>query len=174
MLGSNQFYLYLCIMYKQIENLDYEINSEGIVRRISTKRIKKSFKRPDGYIGIQLYITKNKIKNYQLHRLIANAFITNPYNKLYVNHIDSNRENNSLDNLEWMTFEENVKHGYEVGYASNKGSKNGFSVLNEEQVLEIRKRRDEEELSYQKLAEIYNVSYGCIAGIIQRTNWKHI
>lgn len=102
-------------MWKQIENLDYEINSEGIVRRISTKRIKKSFKRPDGYIGIQLYVTKDKIKNYQLHRLIANAFISNPENKQYVNHKDSNRENNLLDNLEWATFEENVKHGYESG-----------------------------------------------------------
>ena len=104
-------------MYKQIENLDYEINSEGTVRRISTKRIKKSFKRLDGYIGIQLYITKEKVKNYQLHRLLANAFISNPDNKMYVNHIDSNRENNSLGNLEWVTFEENVKHGYELGYA---------------------------------------------------------
>lgn len=161
-------------MYKQIENLDYEINSEGIVRRISTKRIKKSFKRLDGYIGIQLYITKEKVKNYQLHRLIANAFIPNPDNKLYVNHIDSNRENNSLNNLEWVTFEENVKHGYESGHASNKGSNNGFSVLTEEQVLEMRRKRENDKLSYQQLAAHYNVSYGCVAGIIQRKNWKHI
>ena len=161
-------------MYKQIENLDYEINSEGIVRKISTKRIKKSFKRPDGYIGIQLYITKEKVKNYQLHRLIANAFIPNPDNKLYVNHIDSNRENNSLNNLEWVTFEENVKHGYELGYASNKGSNNGFSVLTEEQVLEMRSKRENDNLTYQQLATQYNVSYGCVAGIIQRKNWKHI
>lgn len=161
-------------MYKQIENLDYEINSEGIVRRISTKRIKKSFKRPDGYIGIQLYITKEKVKNQQLHRLIANAFIPNPDNKLYVNHIDSNRENNSLNNLEWVTFEENVKHGYKSGYASNKGSNNGFSVLTEKQVLEMRSKRENDKLTYQQLATQYNVSYGCVAGIIQRKNWKHI
>ena len=161
-------------MYKQIENLDYEINSEGLVRRISTKRIKKSFKRPDGYIGIQLYITKNKVKNYQLHRLIADAFIPNPDNKLYVNHIDSNRENNSLENLEWVTFEENVKHGYESGYASNKGSKNGFSILTEKQVLEMRSKRKNDKLTYQELATHYNVSYGCVAGIIQRKTWKHI
>ena len=161
-------------MYKQIENLDYEINSEGIVRRISTKRIKKSFKRPDRSIGIQLYITKEKVKNYQLHRLIANAFIPNPDNKLYVNHIDSNRENNSLNNLEWVTFEENVKHGYKSGYASNKGSNNGFSVLTEKQVLEMRSKRENDKLTYQQLATQYNVSYGCVAGIIQRKNWKHI
>ena len=96
------------------------------------------------------------------------------YNQSKLNHKDSNRENNSLNNLEWVTKEENDKHGYEFGNASNKGSKNGFSVLTEEQVLEIRKKRIEDNLTYQKLAEIYNVSYGCIAGIIQRTNWKHI
>lgn len=128
-------------MWKQIENLDYEINSEGIVRRISTKRIKKSFKRPDGYIGIQLYKTKNKIVNYQLHRLIAIGFIDNPENKDIINHKDSNRENNSLNNLEWVTKEENDKHAYEFGNASNKGSKNGFSVLTEEQVLEIKEKK---------------------------------
>ena len=60
------------------------------------------------------------------------------------------------------------------GNASNKGSKNGFSILKEKDVLEIRRKRKEEKLTYQQLANIYNVSYGCIAGIIQRTNWKHI
>ena len=161
-------------MYKQIEKLDYEINSEGIVRRISTKRIKKSFKRPDGYVGIQLYKSKREVKNFQLHRLIAIAFINNPENKDVINHKDSNRANNSLNNLEWVTKEENDKHAYEFGNASNKGSKNGFSVLTEEQVLEIRRKRAEDKLTYQKLAEIYAVSSGCIAGIIQRINWKHI
>lgn len=161
-------------MWKQIENYDYEINGEGIVRRISTKRIKKSFKRFDGYIGIQLYISKTKIKNFQLHRLIATSFINKPENKNVINHKDSNRENNSLSNLEWVTKAENDKHAYQYGNASNKGSKNGFSILNEQKVLEIRKRRTEENLTYQELAEIYNVSYGCIAGIILRTNWSHI
>lgn len=109
-----------------------------------------------------------------MHRLIAIAFISNPDNKEFINHKDSNRGNNKIDNLEWVTKQENVIHGYKSGFASNKGSKNGFSKLTEEKVLEIRKRREQEELSYQTLAEIYNVSYGCIACIIQRINWKHI
>lgn len=160
-------------MWKQIQNLDYEINPEGTVRKISTNYVRKTNKKKDGYIHIGL--TKDKKQKYfLLHRLLAITFIPNPDNKLYVNHKDSDRQNNSLSNLEWVTSAENVKHGYESGYASNKGSKNGFSILKEEQVLEIRKRRAEEKLSYQKLAELYNVSYGCIAGIIQRINWKHI
>lgn len=162
------------IVWKQIENYDYEINPEGTVRRISTKKVKKSFKRPDGYIGIQLYKSKTEIKNFQLHRLIAIAFIENPEKKDVINHKDSNRENNSLDNLEWVTKKENDKHAYEFGYASNKGSKNGFSVLTEEKVLEIRKRRIENNLSYQMLSELYNVSRATVIGIIQRKSWKHI
>ena len=161
-------------MWKQIETFDYEINEQGVVRRISTGRIKKSFMRKDGYIGIQLYDRQVKWINYQLHRLIAIAFKPNPHNKKFINHKDSDRANNALSNLEWATAAENVKHGYLSGYATNKGSKNGFALLTETQVLEIRHKRIHENLTYQKLATIYGVSYGCIAGIIQRTNWKHI
>jgi hypothetical protein len=159
-------------MWVQIKDFNYEINEQGVVRNTRTGKIRNPFNRKDGYIGIQLYV--GKVLNFQLHRLIALAFIPNPDNKPQVNHIDSNRKNNDLSNLEWVSCSENVKHGYELGRASNKGSKNGFSVLNEDDVLAIRKRRSEDNLSYQTLANLYNVSYGCIAGIIQRKNWTHI
>lgn len=159
-------------MWKQIRNYNYEINENGLIRNIKTGKFRKGFKRKDGYVGVQLYL--GKVVNFQLHRLIAEAFIPNPENKLYVNHKNSNRSDNSLDNLEWVTFEENVKHAYESGYASNKGSNNGFSVLSEEQVLEMRSKRKNDKLTYQELATHYNVSYGCVAGIIQRKTWKHI
>ena len=160
-------------MWKQIQNFDYEISKEGIVRRISSKRIKKPYLRKDGYIGIQLYKSKTEVLNFQLHRLIAIAFIPNPLNLPFINHKDSNRQNNDIPNLEWVTKQENVIHGYKSGFASNRGIKNGFSKLTEEQVLEIRKKKTEG-FTHQQLANIYNVSYGCISGIIQRTNWKHI
>ena len=47
-------------------------------------------------------------------------------------------------------------------------------MLTEEQVLEMRRKRENDKLTYQQLAAQYNVSYGCVAGIIQRKNWKHI
>ena len=159
-------------MWKIIEGFHYEINEQGIVRNIRTGSIRNSFLRKDGYKGIQLY--KKKVYNFQLHRLIAIAFIPNPDNKPFINHIDSNRSNNSLSNLEWVTHQENVIHGYAIGFASNEGSRNGFSVLTEQQVLEIREKRVKEGTTYQKLALLYGVSYGCIVGIIQRTNWKHL
>lgn len=159
-------------MWKQIRNYNYEINEQGIVKNIRTGKIRNSFKRRDGYIGIQLYI--GKVVNFQLHRLLAEVFISNPENKKYVNHKDSNRSNNSLDNLEWVTLKENVIHGYKYGNASNVGSSNGFSKLNEEMVYEIKKKRFEENMSYKQLADAFDVSYSCISGILQNRNWTHV
>lgn len=158
-------------MWKQIKDSHYEINEQGTIRNTRTGKIRNSFLRKDGYLGVQLYM--NKVVNFQLHRLIAEAFIDNPNNKPCVNHKDSNRSNNALTNLEWVTKQENIVHGYRSGYASNKGSKNGFSKLTEKTVIEIRNKHHSG-ISYKTLAVMYNISYGAIAGICNRVSWKHI
>lgn len=57
----------------------------------------------------------NKIKKFQVHRLVAEAFIDNPDNKQFVNHIDNNGENNTVANLEWCSHSENMKHSQKQG-----------------------------------------------------------
>ena len=54
-------------------------------------------------------------KHYRVHRLVAEAFIPNPNNLPCVNHIDGNKQNNSIDNLEWCTYSENIIHSFKNG-----------------------------------------------------------
>lgn len=66
-------------------------------------------KRSSGYEYISLFKNKKR-RIHAVHRLVCNAFIPNPQNKEHVNHIDKNRGNNLLVNLEWATPKENVRH----------------------------------------------------------------
>jgi len=95
------------------ENI-YEINEKGIVRRVKDKKIIKQWIHKVGYPCVSLHKGKQK-KNIYVHRLLAEHFIPNPENKLQVNHIDGNKQNNSLDNLEWVTPSENIQHAFKTG-----------------------------------------------------------
>lgn len=64
----------------------------------------------NGYIRVYIYN-----KTYALHRLIAYAFLENPENKEHVNHIDGNKKNNAISNLEWVTNTENQIHKHKIG-----------------------------------------------------------
>ena len=67
-----------------------------------------------GYARVELH-QNNSARKYLVHRLLAESFIPNPENKPQVNHIDGNKRNNSLDNLEWVTQSENQLHAYRTG-----------------------------------------------------------
>lgn len=88
---------------------NYEINREGVIRNKTTKHYKKITVGRDGYPKVELY-NKGVRKHFKLHRLLAIIFIPNPENKREVNHIDMNKMNYSLDNLEWVTPSENMAH----------------------------------------------------------------
>lgn len=93
----------------------YEIDECGNVYSVcqTTSRrkcIRKPFLNNSGYLRVNLYDKRGKSSKYYIHRLVAQAFIPNPYNYKIVNHIDGNKLNNCVDNLEWCTQSENKKH----------------------------------------------------------------
>lgn len=108
------------VKIKGFEN--YEVSNLGKVRNIKSGRILKPFLHKNGYLTHQLS-EHNKRKTLLLHRIIATAFIDNPDEKPCVNHIDENKLNNDLSNLEWCTERENIIHGTRTKRAAEKCSK---------------------------------------------------
>jgi len=114
-------------VWKEIKGYEgfYEVSNFGRIRSISryikqknnsTKNIEGKILKPilnnkgKGYLMVAL--SKNgREKRYYIHRLVAEAFISNKYNKKEVNHIDENPQNNKINNLEWVTHLENSNHG---------------------------------------------------------------
>ena len=93
---------------KSKEFLDgYIIFENGMVLNKKTNKKLKGSKTKDGYVT---YFFNKKKTSYRAHRLVALNFIENPENKPEVNHIDGNKENNDVANLEWVTPSENVVH----------------------------------------------------------------
>lgn len=95
----------------------YDVSSDGRIRNAKTKReLAHGF--VNGYKRVNLW-KNNSYKTRRIHRIVAEAFIENPYGKRTVNHKDGNKTNNSVENLEWATHSENNKHAYLAGLKSN-------------------------------------------------------
>lgn len=106
-------------MWKKIERNDnYSINRQGQIRNDSTGHIKSPFVNVrNNYLIVDLY-KNNKSEKIPIHRLIAEAFIPNLENKLTVDHIDGNRQNNAVENLRWATYGEQNSRFETVGVRS--------------------------------------------------------
>lgn len=89
----------------------YEVSNYGLVRNKKTGRILKTADAGKGYLYVNLgKCDKGKTKNFKVHRLVAEAFIPNPKNLPQINHKDLNKQNNRVDNLEWVDAYQNQRH----------------------------------------------------------------
>ena len=116
------------------------------------------------------YVTER----FQVHRLVAEAFIPNPENKPFINHIDNNGLNNHIENLEWCTHKENTKHSLKNGLRK-AGYNHKQAKLNEKDIEYIRnnyKEKDKKTGGY-KLAEQFGVSRNCISNIINYKTYNN-
>ena len=125
-----------------------------------------------GYKRVSLS-KKGIVKTISVHRLVAITFVEGD-SKLTVNHIDGNKLNNHFSNLEFISSSENVKHAHQIGIVPKPvqkvGTENLRSKLNEKQVREIRKS----EISYRKLAKIYEIHHSVIYGIKKGTRYFNV
>ena len=122
--------------WKVIDNFsNYSVSDTGYVRNNVTDKTLAYRRAGMGYFKVTLCKDGKHYECY-IHRLVANAFIPNPANKPQVNHIDGNKQNNSISNLEWVTDKENKQHLYsrldttetrKKMSLSRRGAKNGYS-----------------------------------------------
>ena len=99
----------------------YEISNYGRARTNNQRPgLLTLTKQASGYLYVMVQLTNGKQKNCRVNRLVAQMFVPNPDNLPEVNHIDGNKENNHVSNLEWCTRSHNVKHSFDTGLKTIK------------------------------------------------------
>ena len=144
-------------LWKRID-ADYDVSNQGRVRH--GKRILSGSVHSDNYILVTLHS-----KQIPIHRLVAEAFIPNYEKKPEVNHIDGNKMNNAVDNLEWTTRAENQKHAVDNGLQP-KPAKTYRGKFTAEQREEIKRLWDSGMFSRRQLSKKFSVSHTCINDIL--------
>lgn len=161
-------------VWKDIKELQclYKINEYGIVVKRNGK-IKPNQDNGKGYK--QLYVQiNNKRKVFYIHRLVAEYFIPNPLNLKEVNHIDGDKSNNHIKNLEWISRIDNMKHASKNGLI-RMGENSGKNKLTEKQVLAIRRLyKLNPNFNKLKVSIKLGVQYATIYKIIKNQKWKYL
>lgn len=148
---------------------NYQISSLGRIKR--GKMVSRGYPNHQGYL-CKILFKEGKLFSVKMHRLVLLAFV-GP-SKLHANHKNGIKSDNRIENLEYLTRTENMRHAYKLALVpSLKGVKNGRSKLTEAQVKEIR-RLAKAGLSHQKIASKFSLSRNNVQRIASRKLWKHI
>jgi hypothetical protein len=158
----------------------YAITDDGRVwsypKRGGTKNGKwlKFFIDNGGYKNY-VFSRKTKRTSHKCHRLIAKAFIPNPNNLPEINHKNCNKLDNRIPNLEWCSKLDNMRHAYK-----NKlipiifGKRHGMSKMDNDKIIEIRKRYDTGLFSQRKLASMFGLAQSSIGSILRKETWIRV
>lgn len=154
-----------------LEYKGIEVSSVGRIRKAANKRRKERIltefpKDKDGYCRCSVQRLDGTWTSQPVHRLVAKAFIDNPDNKESVNHIDGNRTNNRVENLEWVTAKENVIHSFKFGNRKKCKEVPKRTLLTDFQISQIDKLRGI--YTVNQIAKLFNIEYQSLKNIIHK------
>lgn len=180
-LSSHDFYKAKVIFIEEIWKnyiYNYDVSNLGRLKNSKTGNILKV--RPinnHDYLGTVVTLgSKKYIKMIIVHRAVAEMFIPNPENKPEVNHIDGNKTNNCVSNLEWTTRKENINHAIIAGLVNHKGENNSQAKLSSESVKYIREHYIpyDKNFSLNALAKKFGVTKQAIIDVVHYRSWKNV
>lgn len=152
----------------------YLVSNFGEVYSKYTKKVLGYTTNKGGYHRTK--ITKDKTsKRIVTHKLVMLAFVGEPPEGMVINHIDSDPSNNRLDNLEYITPSQNVKHSYDFGKACRKGENHPSSKLTVEDVINIRTRFWNFKESRDSIHKLYpQITRTSLNRVIAGSVWTHV
>lgn len=156
----------------KIKNYNYSINKLGQLKNNKTNKLIKVSIGKIGYKVVNLW-KNNKYKTFYVHRLLCIYFKVKKRNKNEVNHIDGNRLNNDLNNLEWCSRTDNVHHALNTGLVS-LGEKRKGSKLSNKQALDIYNFTINKTYSVEHISLLFKISKTQVYQIKNKKEWKHI
>ena len=166
-------------VWKDIEGYEgmYQVSNKGNVKSLSRNVLRNNGKmqfinekilKPQdsghGYNRVNLYKNK-KPRLITVHSLVLETFTNKREKDMVINHIDGDKKNNTLKNLEWCTSKENTMHGFETGLMK-KGERHSQAKLKDVQILDIKRIYSEGESSQRYLARKFNVTQATIWRIV--------
>lgn len=156
----------------------YEISDLGNVRSANfrltgTSKLLRKCRNTCGYPSVTLYSGRglSDRKTVTVHSLVAAAFIGARQNGIEINHMDGNKENGSVANLEYVSSSENQKHAFRIGLNSHRGERNKYAKLSYEKVEHIRQRAAHG-VNTKILAAEFNVHRTAIQRVISGKTWQ--
>lgn len=156
----------------------FEVSNDGQLRNVITGTVYKQQINKEGYSQICVSLgSRNKKKVFKIHKAVAEVFVPNNENKIEVNHIDGNKQNNCEDNLEWVTSSENTRHAFATGLSHPKrGTDNPKAKLTEEDVIYIRNNYIAKDPIYgaRALSRKFDINKTTILGIIHGTAYVNV
>lgn len=159
------------VIYNDIVVGRYMVSSWGRVHDLNLGRLLSYHIGEEHYFRVALEtITPNNNKNratIRIHRLVATMFLPLIDGKTYVNHLDSNRQNNFYKNLEWTTNTDNIKHGHLNGSLDNKG---GYTYFTPQEIETIRLKY-KRGVTIKVLSEEYNRDRRAMSNIVNYVSY---